>query len=272
MYCTECGTSMALQAKFCRECGTAADRREGAADVPDRKEQTGDSSAADGIPPAVVVETQPLSQGDVYRALVGDKNRAVYVQAFLALDKDKKAATPWNWAAFFGMFWWLLYRRMWRNAAICYFLWLSIATVFTWELQGAESPWLVAGGWLLVSFFMCVIAGGAGTEIYYSHCKKILNRQMKEGTVTVQTLEKAGGVSRWAPLAVLAVNAMLSSMLGWAISQSSAYRAYETRAQLETSVGSTATESLGRQNVQAKPSIAADIREPAANRIGSSSE
>ncbi len=265
MFCIECGTKMALQAKFCRQCGTAADVGGAAVNVTKPADPAGKSPAAKVEQPVLAALAAPPSREELYQAVVGEKRRAFYFDAFLALDRDQKASVPWNWGAFFGLSWWLIYRRMWKNAALCYLLLLSTAAVFLWELQSSDSPRLVAGAWLFTWFFMRLIAGGAGTEIYYSHCKKILTQQVKSGGATVQALAQAGGVSWAAPLIFLALSSMLSGLVGWAIMSSNAYHDYETKAQVEMATVHLSPESPYSQPVPSQVNAGAGGVSPAAS-------
>jgi len=263
MFCIECGTQLSLQAKFCRHCGTPADAGGATVNVTKPANLAGKSIEAK-VEPALAAVFQLASQEELYRAVVGEKSHSFYVNDFLALDRSKKAPTAWNWAAFFGLFWWLLYRRMWKNAAICYLLLLSTATVFIWDLKSSDNPRLVAAVWLLTWLFMRIIAGGAGTEIYYSHCKKkILAEQAKGGAALVQTLAQAGGVSRTVPLVIMALSSMLTGMVGWGISSS--YRDYETKAQVEISSVRSVSNSPYGQYVPSQVDAEAGGAAPAAS-------
>ena len=94
-------------------------------------------------------------------------------------------ALTWNWAAFWGGFGWMLYRKM--------YMWATIAFVLT------LIPHLGLIAWIAV--------GAVANYLYYQHAKhKILEIKTMHPTVDISGyLSQAGGINKWVPIAAIII-------------------------------------------------------------------
>jgi hypothetical protein len=107
-----------------------------------------------------------------------------------------------NWAAFFFGATWLLYRRLWKGAAVYY-----LATI----ILGAT---LSGSSWFFLCILICRLAVGSGANFYYfSKIQGILVAVRKESLGPAQHLERLkalGGTSETAVVIAISVNVILS--------------------------------------------------------------
>jgi hypothetical protein len=94
MLCTQCGAQVGATDEFCARCG-----------VPLR---------GDGAPRAAA----PADEAELVAAAIG-KNTDYYLRRFEGFARGGLAS--WSWPAFFVLFAWLLYRKMWLHGVL-YFL------------------------------------------------------------------------------------------------------------------------------------------------------
>ncbi len=98
-------------------------------------------------------------------------------------------ALTWNWAAFWGGFGWMLYRKM--------YMWATIAFVLT------LIPHLGLIAWIAV--------GAVANYLYYQHAKsKILEIKTMHPTVDISGyLSQVGGINKWVPIAAIIITILL---------------------------------------------------------------
>ncbi len=143
----------------------------------------------------------PLVDGQqAYAAFVGS-NFPVYRRKWrldLAPHGQAASATAWSWPAFlFGAFW-MLYRRMYAQAA----MWIGALTVLSIleTLAGASDS--VS---LVVTVATSVAAGSVGNYLYLRHAQRMiaLAQARHPGDVTAQHAALAGlGGTRWSAVFV----------------------------------------------------------------------
>ena len=92
MFCPKCGSSNDDTVKLCVSCGHAL--------------------------PAAAIPPEPASDQQYYTAVLGADNQEYYLDHFSRFDDDGKISPTWNWSALLVTFYWLLYRKMWVDAAI----------------------------------------------------------------------------------------------------------------------------------------------------------
>src|SRR5208337_688206 len=160
-FCPECGKEITQLSKFCPHCGHSFEKFS-------NQSQSG----------------QPLQQGiadDDFIAFIGN-NAGYYVREFKKFNAggtDVFSAT-WNWAAFWGGFGWMLYRKM--------YLWAFIAFALMFM------PYLGLAAWITF--------GVVANYLYYQQAKrKILEIKAlpQTGDISI-VLSQNGGVHKWLPI------------------------------------------------------------------------
>lgn len=115
-------------------------------------------------------------------------NAAYYLEKWENTSSKKSSRMGWNWSAFMFPFYWLAYRRMYRNAMVFVGLVYFVNIVFL--ILKLPFPFLI----VLVSFGFL---GLYGNSLYYNHMnRKIGEYKKKNGcdTIELEKLTKIGGV------------------------------------------------------------------------------
>ena len=123
---------------------------------------------------------------DEIRAFVGT-NSEYYVQNFakFTVAGTENFTMTWNWSTFFFTFFWMLYRKMYIQAAIVFVIF-----------------WLPG-----INIILHIVAGIVGNYLYYKHAKdKIVEIRAIQTTQNFyQVLQNVGGVHGWViPVGVVA--------------------------------------------------------------------
>ncbi len=127
---------------------------------------------------------------DLLAAYVGPK-AAFYLPRFKRFfDRDDGFATTWNWSAFFFTFWWLLYRKMYLWAVLCF----------------ALSMFFSPGHLVLM-----IVCGFLGNYLYYRQARQqvIDAGRLYETRDPLAALAARGGVHRWVPWVAVAATLLL---------------------------------------------------------------
>jgi hypothetical protein len=173
-FCPQCGKEITQLSKFCPHCGHSL-------------EKFADQSKSD-------TRLQNGVNEDDFIAFIGN-NAGYYAHEFNKFNaggRDVFSAT-WNWAAFWGGFGWMLYRKMYMWAIIAFALMLM--------------PYLGLAAWITF--------GLVANYLYYQHAKrKILEVKTLHpaGEISV-VLSQIGGVHRWLPTAAVIFTLLLFLLL-----------------------------------------------------------
>ena len=164
MYCPKCGTQNDDIATSCSKCSFSLSQIN------------------------LTVKTE-LTQEDQYQAIIGNKNQAYYLKHFEHFDADGKTSITWHWPAFFVTFFWLLYRKMWLQAALYFFV---PGIVFGFivgilSLIIGESAILLYIPYYVAIFILPAMYANA---IYYKHCKTEIAQISRYKLSADKTLEK----------------------------------------------------------------------------------
>ncbi|MGO9952344.1 MAG: zinc-ribbon domain-containing protein [Dissulfurispiraceae bacterium] len=169
-FCPVCGKEITQLSKYCPHCGFSLESftNQSKSDSPSQRE---------------------VSDLD-FTAFIGN-NFAYYVHRFkkFNLGGTDVFALTWNWAAFWGGFGWMLYRKM--------YMWATIAFVLT------LIPHLGLIAWIAV--------GAVANYLYYQHAKsKILEIKTMHPTVDISGyLSQVGGINKWVPIAAIIITILL---------------------------------------------------------------
>ena len=193
MFCSKCGSSNDDAAKFCVGCGQALSLTVKAASI--SPAQAGESA----------------SMEEYYKAILGPKNQDYYLNHFSRFDDERKLGPTWNWSAFLVTFYWLLYRKMWVNAAI-YFVLPYLLLLLLW-IVGAVAGGLVgivaSLGYFGYLVAVLVAMPMYANALYYRHCTKMIEAVQSTTQGTQQQLDELagkGGTSRAAYIFILIIN------------------------------------------------------------------
>ncbi len=229
MFCSKCGSANDDAAKFCASCGSALTLSDKAASMPS------------------VQAEEPASEEEYYKAVLGPKNQDYYLDHFSRFDDEGKISPTWNWSAFLVTFYWFLYRKMWRNAAI-YFALPYILMALFWvvgAVAGGAVGFVVSLGYFAYVGAVFIAMPMYANAIYYRQCKQTIAtvRATTQGTQRqLGELAGKGGTSHAAYVVILIINfiAIIGILAAIAIP---AYQDYTTRARMTqaATVGRAAT-------------------------------
>ncbi len=141
------------------------------------------------------------SNEDFYAAAIGSSQQGYYLQRFNQFEENGKTGATWNWQACLFTFYWFLYRKMWANALIYFFvpyIVLIIIGVIAAILPLGARPGVVSLLFFAYAVGIFVVPGMYGNAFYYNLCRekiekvkartKKLDRQLGE-------LASSGGTS-----------------------------------------------------------------------------
>jgi Tfp pilus assembly protein PilE len=173
MFCSECRAQNNLVARYCVGCGS--ELQHFFIDNEPAPVKAAMPGVSMGTAPQADTAYKSLSRKEQYQAVIGSK-QDYYLKKFLEFDREGKAGPSWHWPAFFVTFYWLLYRKMWRNALIYfvlpYLLLLLIGLVAAFMgMAGAPIAGLLyfammAGFWIVPALY--------ADALYYNHCRQVI--------------------------------------------------------------------------------------------------
>lgn len=186
---------------------------------------------------------------EFYKVAVGPKNQDYYLRIFHRFENDGKAGVSWHWPAFFVTFFWLLYRRMWRNALIYFVLanLLIIPLAVLGAMAGGSVGAVISSVNLLYSAATFILPPLYANALYYRHCKEKIE-VARASSLDMQRqlgeLSGKGGTSSKAPLVPVVV-AVIGILAAIALP---AYESYKTYAGIKEaiSIGNSAAASVAR--------------------------
>jgi tetratricopeptide (TPR) repeat protein len=148
--------------------------------------------------------TPTTNQIEMYKAAIGKKNQAYYLEKFGLFDQEKDSLKPsWNWWAFLSFGTWALYRKMYGWA----FIWVMIEVVMVVVSKIKPSDtfnWvtvlvILAG---LVTLAIWIASGLYGNALYYRFINKKIRKAESadvnaEEQAVIKRLNRSSGVHAW---------------------------------------------------------------------------
>ena len=132
------------------------------------------------------------------RALIGPR-ADYYLKRWALLDDGRGPALGFNWAAFFGNGFWLLYRRMYRA------FWLWVGGLFLMDLVLALAfPAMSTDVDGAITLVIAVTFGKFGSYWYYRFVCRVWRRATAAGATGAEELARRGG-TRWWPVIIALV-------------------------------------------------------------------
>lgn len=216
MYCSNCGSGLAVAAEACHACGgSCATPHVKVMDPPRRK-------------------THSL---DLYEAIVGPTHKDYYLSRFSRYSETGQIGLSWHWPSFFLTLPWLVYRKMWLCAAVYFFLPYASLTFGSTTLAAVAKATgmgdiLVPVGlvaWTVGYLFLPpLLANG----VYFEHCRDMINEAVAESPSKdrqIGALSVRGGTNR--PLAILVAFFCMAWIGILAVATIPAYERYMGQAQ-----------------------------------------
>lgn len=198
----------------------------------------------------------PNSPDEFYKAIVGPKNQDYYLSQFARFDSNGKVSASWHWPAFFITFYWFLYRKMWLNALIYFFLpyLVMIPLGIAGAAAGNSADTVIGTCYVLILIAIFLLPPMYANALYYKHCKK----KITEASVSSQDVQRRpgelsgkGGTSNVALIFVLifAFIAFIGILAAIAIPT---YQDYTTKARMAGAIahGSNAADSIANYYYQ----------------------
>ncbi|GAA0070341.1 hypothetical protein UT300003_18640 [Clostridium sardiniense] len=142
---------------------------------------------------------------DEFVSFIGVKNTEYYLEK-LEMYRDNEKFSSWNWAAFFLMVYWLLYRKMYKIAAILFAINLGVSFFL-----GSFAP---------ITFLIIRIGVGVYANKIYIKDSLTKIKNIKRYSKNLSTdalylrLNSNGGTNLVAPLALFGVTAFIVILTG----------------------------------------------------------
>ncbi|MES2205694.1 MAG: hypothetical protein V4525_02725 [Pseudomonadota bacterium] len=196
MQCPFCKTENSASAYRCNLCDAVLP-----AEQPIRPDTIGNSS----------------DQKALYRACVGSENAEHYLEIFEKFDALGKTGPNWNTGAMLVTLYWLVYRKMYSNAA-----WYTIIPLTLFIITNIISLFIPILNFLvfwvaLLNWGLCIIGPLYGDELYYKACKKKIReaQHISPDDISQQCrlLSAQGGVNKKAVIIVAIMVILLSIAL-----------------------------------------------------------
>ncbi|MBU1425855.1 MAG: DUF2628 domain-containing protein [Gammaproteobacteria bacterium] len=157
----------------------------------------------------------PVSEEEYYKAVIGPKNQDYYLDHFSRFDDAGKVGPTWHWPAFFVTFYWLLYRKMWLNALIYFFLpyIIMIPLGIIGAVLGNAAGGVIILGYLL--YFAAVFIGIPmyANALYYRQCNKIIDEVRASSHHTQRQLGELSGKGGTSKVVIIAI--LILSFIGF---------------------------------------------------------
>lgn len=173
MVCSECRAQNSMESDHCLGCGNIL-----------KQVMVGrDSALAQGSRPAIstVLPTESanayksLSRKEQYHAVIGS-NQQHYLKKFMEFDGEGKGTLSWHWPAFLLTTYWLLYRKMWRNALLYGVLPYGLLMMLIGILHGFYSidPFTTGLLFLGTMLGLGIVPALYADALYYKHCQQVI--------------------------------------------------------------------------------------------------
>jgi len=147
-------------------------------------------AVSSGIPAEPPSLTESLGGGDtaaLYKAAVGNKGQDYYLRQFGRFDAAGRTGPSWHWAAYWSTLNWLIYRRMWKHAAVYLAAILGGALVI-FGLGKLAFGYSSTNGLLLFLGFLTasyIVPGLYANGWFYNFCQDRISKALRD-TDTLQ--------------------------------------------------------------------------------------
>lgn len=205
MICESCGEYNPSESRYCLDCG---------ADLLEGPEAQHESQEA--------LETTSWENfSPYYEKAIGGKSVGYYLPIFRRFHVDG-VGVSWNWAAFFVSFFWLLYRKMWREASLYFlgvFLFIVIGGIVSSSVYSSSPDMggvVFYGGRLAYVLTFFILFPMYANALYFKKTKKkVLEAEsvFSDERNRLRLVSSEGGVSPIAPAAaIFAMGAVIAAI------------------------------------------------------------
>lgn len=134
-----------------------------------------------------------------YEAVIGDNNRIYYMTKFERFDQRGEGLQPsWNWAAYFGAGWWMVYRKMYGWSLVLFGI--EILSGFLRVAIEISNSLIEVGLVLLIVFLLNIPVVIFADSLYHRSVKKKIataQQSIKDEAQLLEFLRYKGGVNTW---------------------------------------------------------------------------
>lgn len=207
MYCTQCGKELGADGK-CHNpsCKTNLDHSNNSQEFVNLNKDNSTNYSNENMAnnnPYAQRSQNPYAQGNnlnvslrEFATFVGPKNTEYYMDKFEKYEMNQSFAS-WNWAAFFLNIYWMLYRKMYKVAAI-----VVAIKIVAFFVLGPFAP--------IVSFAIAIGIGVYGNLFYIKDCiNKISNIKRFSSNINEADYNNRlminGGTNLAAPLIIIGI-------------------------------------------------------------------
>ncbi len=278
MFCTQCGASNPDEARFCASCGKAMSRVEPTmaaskpeaaqpkaqpdfqntfpGDAPKKAPFEGKAVAAPA-PSFGSHSPEPEDDKEAWAAYIGPASREYYLERFERYAKGN--GSLWHWPALLVTWYWMLYRKMWPQAAL-YFVSIFVLSFVLGVISGVdEDAGAIIGLGLFAGFF--IVPAMLANGLYWRRSLKVMGRLRAITNNRDQylgALSAKGGTSNLAIIVTIVVAIFSVGVL--AAIALPAYNDYTKRAKASEVMihGNTTAQSVA-EHYQANNTIATDL-------------
>lgn len=134
-----------------------------------------------------------------YEAVIGDNNRIYYMTKFERFDQRGEGLQPsWNWAAYFGAGWWMVYRKMYGWSLVLFGI--SILNIVLGAAIRIVNNLSEVGLGLLILFSLNIPVVIFADSLYHRCVKRKIataQQSIKDEAQLLEFLRYKGGVNAW---------------------------------------------------------------------------
>lgn len=140
-------------------------------------------AVAEAAAEAAAHPERTLKVVDLYKAAIGPRQQAYYLNQFASQEAGPGLRFSWHWAAFFSALNWFIFRKMWAWAGryvalLAALMGVTVLGAEAWGLARLEAVALGAAVWAGVS----VLAGVLANALYHRHCMALIHRVLVNGS------------------------------------------------------------------------------------------
>ncbi|RYY79855.1 MAG: DUF2628 domain-containing protein [Moraxellaceae bacterium] len=173
MVCSECHVRNSVDSNYCAGCGNVLPHVSMGCDP--ARVQVSSPAISAVLPTESDKAYKSLSRKEQYQAVIGS-NQQHYLKKFMEFDGEGKGRPSWHWPAFFMTTYWMLYRKMWRNALLYSVLPYGVVLIVIGVMLGFHSIDPSTTGLLFLGTMLGlgIVPALYADALYYNHCQQVI--------------------------------------------------------------------------------------------------